>query len=38
MKTKLLFFAFFLISTLSAQQTYNLGWSTNGESVNQQIT
>ena len=38
MKLKLLFVAFFLISTLSAQQTYNLGWSTNGESVNQQLT
>ena len=38
MKSKLLFILSLFITTVSAQQTYNLGWSTNGESVNQQLT
>ena len=38
MKTKLFFLFFLAITTLTAQQNYNLGWSTNGESIDQQLT
>ena len=38
MKTKLLFIFSLAISTLAAQQNYNLGWSTTGDSVDQQLT
>jgi hypothetical protein len=38
MKTKLLFIFSFAITTLAAQQTYNLGWSTTGDSINQQLS
>ena len=38
MKTKLLFIFSFDITTLAAQQTYNLGWSTTGDSVDQQLS
>ena len=38
MKTKLLFLFSFAITTLAAQQTYNFGWSTTGDSVNQQLS
>ena len=38
MKTKLLFLFSFAITTLAAQQTYNLGWSTTGDSVDQQLS
>ena len=38
MKTKLLFIFSLIFSPILAQQTYNLGWSTSGESINQQLT
>ena len=38
MKTKLLLIFSLAITTLTAQQTYNLGWSQTGDSVDQQLS
>ena len=38
MKTKLLFILSLFITTISAQQTYDLPWTTNGSSANQQLS
>ena len=38
MKTKLLFLFSFAITTLAAQQTYNLGWANDGTCVDQQLS
>ncbi len=39
MKTKLLFIlSLFITTTISAQQTYDLPWTTNGSSANQQLS
>ena len=38
MKTKLLFTLSLFITTISAQQTYDLPWTTNGSSANQQLS
>lgn len=38
MKSKLLFILSLFITTISAQQTYDLPWTTNGSSANQQLS
>jgi len=38
MKTKLLLFFAFITLGLTAQETYNLGWSTSGDSAGQQLS